>query len=234
MSQKKFVVVGGSKGIGFGITRQLADRGHEIMVLSRTAENLEAVSGVTHHVFDVMTDEVESSWLPESIDGVAYCPGSINLRSFRALKPALFREDFELNVVGAVKVLQACLSGLKKAGNSSVLLFSTVAVAQGMHAHASIAASKGAVEGLTRTLAAEFSPHTRVNCLAPALTDTPMTEKFFSDADKAKALGEKYPLGRTGTVNDLASAGVFLLDGESSWVTGQVWGVDGGMAQVRK
>lgn len=234
MSQKSFVIVGGSKGIGLDITKRLSGRGHQVLVLSRTGESLTAIPGVTHHPFDVTTDEVDKSLLPESIDGVAYCPGSINLRSFRALKPEVFREDFELNVVGAIKVLQSTLAGLKKAGSSSVLLFSTVAVGQGMHAHASIAASKGAIEGLTRTLAAEFSPHTRVNCLAPALTDTAMTEKFFSDPDKAKALGEKYPLGRTGAVADLASIGVFLLDDESSWVTGQVWGVDGGMSAVRK
>ena len=163
----------------------------------------------------------------------SYCPGSINLRSFRSLKPEVFREDFELNVMGAIKVLHASLAGLKKHGSSSVLLFSTVAVKQGMNAHASIAASKGAIEGLTRTLAAEFAAHSRVNCLAPALTDTPLTEKFFADPEKAKSLGEKYPLGRTGTVDDLATAGAFLLGGESSWITGQVWGVDGGMSNVR-
>ncbi len=234
MSEKNFVVVGGSKGIGLGITQELSSRGHQVTVLSRTGENLANLANVTHRVFDVTTDEVDKAWLPDSIDGVAYCPGSINLRSFRSLKPEVFREDFELNVVGAIKTLQASLAGLKKNGNSSVLLFSTVAVAQGMHAHASIAASKGAIEGLTRTLAAEFSPHTRVNCLAPALTDTPLTEKFFGDPAKAKAMGEMYPLGRTGTVKDLTSAGIFLLDGESSWITGQVWGVDGGMSSIRK
>lgn len=234
MSKKSFVVVGGSKGIGLGITKELSSRGHDVLVLSRTSEGLAELSGVRHQGFDVTTDDVDKSWLPESIDGVAYCPGSINLRSFRSLKPELFREDFELNVVGAVKVLQAALAGLKKNGDSSVLLFSTVAVAQGMHAHASIAASKGAIEGLTRTLAAEFSPHTRVNCLAPALTDTPLTEKFFADPEKAKSLGEKYPLGRTGTIDDLAASAVFLIDGQSKWITGQVWGVDGGMSCVRK
>lgn len=231
--EKHFVVVGGSKGIGLGITKQLSARGHLVTVLSRTGDGLAMLAGVTHQVFDATTDEIDKAWLPDSIAGVAYCPGSINLRSFRSLKPEVFREDFELNVMGAIKVLQASLAGLKKHGSSSVLLFSTVAVNQGMHAHASIAASKGAIEGLTRTLAAEFSAHTRVNCLAPALTDTPLTEKFFADPEKAKSLGEKYPLGRTGRVDDLAATGVFLLAGESSWITGQVWGVDGGMSNVR-
>lgn len=234
MSNKSFIVVGGSKGIGLEITKSLSARGHQILVLSRTNDNLAGIAGVQHQSFDATTDEVDKGWLPESIDGLVYCPGSINLRSFRALKPEVYREDFELNVVGAIKVLQAALPGLKKNGSSSVLLFSTVAVTLGMHAHASIAASKGAIEGLTRTLAAELAPHTRVNCLAPALTDTPLTEKFFADPEKAKSMGEMYPLGRTGTANDLAAAGLFLLDGESSWVTGQVWGVDGGMSRVRK
>jgi NAD(P)-dependent dehydrogenase (short-subunit alcohol dehydrogenase family) len=234
MSDKNFIVVGGSKGIGLGITKRLADRGHQVTVLSRTADSLGGLAGVSHQIFDVTTDELDKSSLPEMIAGVAYCPGSINLRSFRSLKPEVFREDFELNVIGAIKVLQASLAGLKRHGDSSVLLFSTVAVSQGMHAHASIAASKGAIEGLTRSLAAELSPHTRVNCLAPALTNTPLTEKFFADPEKAKSLAEKYPLGRTGTVDDLSATGVFLLDGESDWITGQVWGVDGGMARIRK
>ena len=141
MSKKSFVVVGGSKGIGLGITKELSSRGHDVLVLSRTSEGLAELSDVRQQGFDVTTDDVDKSWLPEYIDGVAYCPGSINLRSFRSLKPEMFREDFELNVVGAVKVLQATHAGLKKNGDSSVLLFSTVAVAQGMHAHASIAAS---------------------------------------------------------------------------------------------
>ena len=234
MSEKNFIVVGGSKGIGLGIVRKLSSRGHGVLVLSRTAESLDSIPNVSHRVFDVTTDQVDRDSLPESIDGVAYCPGSINLRSFRSLKPEVFREDFELNVVGAIKVLQASLPGLKKNGNSSVLLFSTVAVARGMHAHASIVASKGAIEGLTKTLAAEFSPHTRVNCLAPALTETPLTEKFFADSGKAKSMAAMYPLGRTGTVADMAAAGIFLLDGESEWITGQIWGVDGGMSCVHK
>ena len=113
-------------------------------------------------------------------------------------------------------------------------MFSTVAVAQGMFAHASIAASKGAIEGLVRTLAAEWSPATRVNCIAPALTDTSLTTRFFSSEEKTAALGEKYPLARTGTANDMANLGCFLLGPESGWITGQVFGVDGGMSTLRK
>ena len=113
-------------------------------------------------------------------------------------------------------------------------MFSTVAVGQGMPAHASIAASKGAIEALTRTLAAEFSPDVRVNCIAPALTNTPLTARFFSDEARAAALGEKYPLARTGTVDDIAAAACFLLSPDSSWMTGQILAIDGGLSSVRK
>lgn len=234
MSSKHFVIVGGSKGIGLELATRLASQGHQILVLSRTSEQLTDLAGVNHMPFDVTVDEIESSILPPTIDGLAYCPGSINLRSFRSLKPEVFREDFELNVIGAIKVLQASLAGLKKSSSSSVVLFSTVAVGLGMHAHASIAASKGAIEGLTRTLAAELAPHTRVNCIAPALTDTPLTERFFSDPEKAKTIAEMYPLQRTGTPADLAGVAEFLLSGASTWITGQILGIDGGMSSVKK
>jgi 3-oxoacyl-[acyl-carrier protein] reductase len=234
MSSGNYVVVGGSKGIGFGLVQRLLAHGHAVTVLSRTADTLSGVAGVTHHPFDVTTDEVTEWMLPDTIHGLAYCPGSINLRSFRSLKPEIFRSDFELNVIGAIRILQAALPALKNAKPASVLLFSTVAVGQGMFAHASIAASKGAIEGLTRTLAAELAPEIRVNCLAPALTSTNMTERFFTDPEKAKALGDKVPIGRTGTVDDIASMGHFLLGPNSTWITGQVIGIDGGMSSVRK
>ncbi len=236
MSEKNFVVVGGSKGIGLGITKELSSEGHRVTVLSRTAENISSLSNVRHHVFDATTDEVDKSWLPESIDGVAYCPGSINLRSFRSLKADDFREDLEVNLIGAVKFLQACLPGLKKGAvdqPTSVVLFSTVAVAQGLRMHASVAAAKGAIEGLTRSLAAEWAPKIRVNCLAPALTETPLASRFFETEDKRKTMAAKYPLGRTGLPGDLASLTQFLLSPKSSWITGQVIGVDGGMSTLR-
>lgn len=229
-----FVVVGGSKGIGLGLVQRLNSEGHSVTVLSRTAEALEELTNVTHLACDVTTDEITADMLPDTIDGLAYCPGSINLRSFRALKPEMYRADFELNVIGAVKVISAAAKKLKASSPSSILLFSTVAVGQGMPMHASIAVSKGAIEGLMRTLAAELSPEVRVNCIAPALTDTPLTERFFSDPTKAAALGERYPMARTGNVDDIASLGHMLLSDKSTWITGQVFGVDGGMSTVRK
>lgn len=232
---KNFVVVGGSKGMGLAIVQRLAgEDGNSVTVLSRTAGDLGAIENVAHVVWDASVGDFPVDALPETIHGLAYCPGTLNLRSFKSLKPDVFRSDFEVNVVGATKAIQSCLAGLKAAGQSSVLLFSTVAVGQGMFAHASIAASKGAIEGLTRTLAAELSPEVRVNSIAPALTNTSLTERFFASEEKAAALGEKYPLGRAGNVDDMAAMGCFLLSEQSSWVTGQVIGVDGGMSTVRK
>jgi len=233
MSDGVYVVVGGSKGIGRGIVNRLVDAGREVVVLSRTAGDVDCLAGVTHVAVDLSADEVTAEMLPAKIAGLAYCPGTLNLKSFRGLKPEVFRSDFELNVVGAVKVIQAATPGLKASEGSSVLMFSTVAVGQGMPAHASIAASKGAIEGLTRSLASEFSPGIRVNCIAPALTNTALTERFFSSPDKVNAMGEKYPLKRTGTVDDLAEMAWFILGDKASWVTGQVIGVDGGMSTVR-
>ena len=151
MSHKNYVVVGGSKGMGLGIVTALATQGGHVTVLSRSNENLANLDNVVHLVWDATSDELSSEQLPDTIHGLVYCPGSLNLRAFKSLKPDTFREDFEVNVMGAVKSIQAALPALAAAGNASVLLFSTVAVGQGMHAHASIAASKGAVEGLTRS-----------------------------------------------------------------------------------
>jgi NAD(P)-dependent dehydrogenase (short-subunit alcohol dehydrogenase family) len=217
-----------------GIVERLVSDGHHVTVLSRTLGGLAGMDNVTHVVVDITKDEIDKSILPSDIAGFAYCPGTINLRSFRALKPDVFRSDFELNVVGAVRSIQAALLGLKSSASASILLFSTVAVGQGMPMHASVAASKGAIEGLTRTLAAELSPNIRVNCIAPALTETPLTERFFSSDEKKAALGSKYPLERTGAVDDMAAMSHFLLTEQSGWITGQVLGIDGGMSTVRK
>ncbi|MFN3191916.1 MAG: SDR family NAD(P)-dependent oxidoreductase [Aureliella sp.] len=233
---KNIVVVGGTRGIGRDIVRRRIEAGDSVTVLSRSDAGLEELAaGLVQHIScDVTTDDVDSITLSDRVDGLVYCPGSINLRSFTSLKPQQFRDDFELNVLGAVRCIQAASKALKASSAASIVLFSTVAVQQGMFAHASIAAAKGAIEGLTRTLAAELAPSVRVNCLAPALTETSLTERFFSTPDKAAALAEKYPMGRTGKPSDLGAMASFLLSDESSWMTGQVIGVDGGMSSLRR
>lgn len=233
MSQENYLIVGGSHGIGLGIVKRLIARGAALTVVSRTNDKLAAIQGVTHVQADVTADEIDPSSLPDSVNGLAYCPGSINLGPIRGVKPAAMMEDFRLNVVGAVKCLQAALPAMKVAGSSSMLMFSTVAVSQGLPMHASVAAAKGAVEGLTRSLAAELAPNIRVNCIAPALTATPLAERFLSSDQKRAAMAEKYPLKRIGEVDDIASMAEFLLSETSSWITGQIIGVDGGMSTLR-
>ena len=233
MSKKHYVVIGGSHGIGFGIVTRLVSRGADVTVVSRSVGQLTETEGVVHVAADVTTDEIDPSHLPDSIDGLAYCPGSISLGPVRGLKPDEMLQDYQLNVIGAVRCLQSALPAMKKSDASSMVMFSTVAVAQGLPMHASVAASKGAVEGLVRTLAAELAPKIRVNCIAPSLTDTPLAERLLSSDRKREAMAERHPLKRVGTVDDVASRAEFLLTDTSGWITGQVVGVDGGMSTVR-
>ena len=234
---KNYIIAGGSKGIGLALSQQLLDSGATVHVHSRSIGEL-AVSeneNLSHYVCDFSSDDLELAGLPDEIHGVAYCPGTINLRSFRALKLADFRNDFEINTMGAIKFLKGVQAGLKRGASqqpTSVVLFSTVAVGKGLPMHASVATAKGAIEGLSRALAAELAPHTRVNCLAPALTDTPLAINFFSSDEKRAAMDAKYPLKRSGTPADLASMAAFLLGPDSGWMTGQVLGVDGGMSTI--
>ena len=236
LKDKTYLIAGGSKGIGLAPTQQLLDSGATVHVFSRSRGNLPESQNLTHHACDFSGDDFESAELPATIHGAAYCPGTINLRSFRGLKLDDFRNDFEVNTMGAIKFLKGCLSGLKKGADqqpTGVVLFSTVAVGTGLPMHASIAVAKGAIEGLTRSLAAKLAPKVRVNCLAPALTDTPLAASFFETDQKRAAMDAKYPLGRSGTPADLANMAMLLLSPDSSWVTGQVIGVDGGMSALR-
>ncbi|MBR9987557.1 MAG: SDR family oxidoreductase [Desulfosarcina sp.] len=234
MSTTSFVVVGGTSGIGLDITRRLAANGCPVVVISRSGDRGADLPGVTHLPVDVTRDEIDAGSLPDRIQGLAYCPGSIRLRPFHRLMEADFLDDWQINFLGAVKAIQTCLPGLKKAENpSSIVLFSTVAVGTGMPFHASIASAKGALEGLTRSLAAEFAPKIRVNAIAPSLTDTRLAKTLLSDDGKRSAAADRHPLKRFGNPGDIAAAATFLLEDSSSWVTGQVIAVDGGMGALR-
>ncbi len=233
MTQKHFVVVGGSYGIGLGIVHRLLKRESRVTVLSRSKLEIPESSLVEHKQIDVVSDPISSGMFPEIVDGLVYCPGSINLGPIRSLDCDSLVEDFKLNVVGAVKIIQSALAALKKAQTPSIVMFSSVAVGQGMPMHASVAATKGAVEGLTRSLAAELAPRIRVNCVAPSLTDTPLAERLLNSSEKRSAMANRHPLKRIGAIEDIASAVDFLLSSESSWITGQVIAVDGGLSCVR-
>ena len=235
MNENEFVVFGGSKGIGLEITRLLSQSNHRVTVISRSMHNTDnELKKVSHVSIDITRDDIDAGSLPDRIQGLVYCPGSIRLRPFHRLKPDDFLADFQINLLGAVKSIQACLPGLKKADSpASIVLFSTVAVETGMPFHASIASAKGAVEGLTRSLAAEFAPTIRVNAVAPSLTDTNLAKTLLSNDGKRSAAEERHPLKRFGHARDIAAAAVFLLEDSASWITGQVVAVDGGMGSLR-
>ena len=229
---KNILIVGASSGIGFETAKSLLSKGYNIFSASRNQPDL---AGITHITWDAQNPDASVFIaLPEEIHGVVYCPGTINLKPFHRLSQEDFKNDFQINVLGAVAVLQAILPRLKKADGASIVLFSTVAAKIGLGFHASIAASKGAIEGLTLSLAAELSSNKiRVNCIAPSLTDTPLAKNLLSTDEKKEASNKRHPIGRFGTSTDIANITSFLISDESSWITGQVLGVDGGMGSIK-
>lgn len=229
----KFIVIGASSGIGKELTSQLLNSGHEVMGTYFTSTEESGVPGASLFALNVLDETPDFSFLPESIDGLAYCPGAINLKPFARAKPDDFRTDYELQVIGAVKTIQAALPALKKSGSGSVVLFSTVAVQSGFGFHAIVSASKGAIEGLARTLAAELAPAVRVNVVAPSLTDTPLAAQLLGNEERRAASAQRHPMKRVGTAADIASAAKFLLEKDAGWMTGQVIHVDGGMGVLR-
>jgi len=228
--KKNILFIGGSSGIGLETIKLLHEKCN-LIVASRTNENLENLD-VKHLKFDVLNDELDLNEIPEILDGFVYCPGSINLRPFRGLKINTFQDDLNINFLSMVKILQQVLNNLKKSECSSIVLYSTVAVKIGMPFHSSISASKGAIEGFAKSLAAEFAPDIRVNVIAPSLTDTPLASRFLNNDLKKEKVGHRHPLKRHGNAIDIANSTAFLLSEESSWLTGQILGVDGGMSTL--
>jgi len=227
---KNIVLIGGSYGIGFELAKELQAE-NNVFVASRTNENLSNLN-VTHIPFDTSTGVLDSTILPAIIDGLVYCPGSINLRPFRGLKLETFESDMHINFFSMVKVIQSILLQLSASEQSSIILFSTVAVKMGMPFHTSVAASKGAIEGFAKALAAEYAPKIRVNVIAPSLTNTPLAEKFLSNEEKKEKSAQRHPLKRVGTTGDIAQMASFLLNEKSSWISGQIFHVDGGMSTL--
>jgi NAD(P)-dependent dehydrogenase (short-subunit alcohol dehydrogenase family) len=224
------LIVGASAGIGAALGRRLAGE-HRLWTASRTRP--ESLAGSWHQWDASAAEPFPAEALPGELHGLVYCPGNIRLQPFSSTTPEAFREDFDLNLSGAVRVLQAALPALQRAESASVVLFSSVAASLGMPLHASVAAAKGAVEGLTRALAAEWAPRVRVNAIAPSLTDTRLATPLLRSERQRTAAAERHPLGRTGTVDDAAAAAAFLLSAESAWVTGQILPVDGGLGSLR-
>ncbi len=228
--KKNILFIGGSHGIGLAAAELLA-KDHKLIIASRTSEELKDLN-VTHLTFDASTDDITELDLPETLDGLVYFPGSINLKPFKMLPLESFEEEMNLNFFSLVKVVQGLLPKLKKSEQASLIFFSTVAVKVGMPYHTSIAAAKGAIEGFAKSLAAEYTPSFRVNVIAPSLTDTKLSGKLLSNDEKRKNMGDRHPLKRVGTPKDIANAVEFLLFEKSSWMTGQIIGIDGGLSTL--
>lgn len=229
---KNFLIIGASSGIGNVIAQQLLEQKGTVYSASRhKPSNLD----VPHFEFDASAPNLSFiSELPDVLHGVVYCPGTINLKPFQRLSQADFLHDFQVNVLGAIAILQATNTQLRKAKGASVVMFSTVAVKVGLGFHASVAASKGAIEGLGKSLSAEWAAsQIRVNVIAPSLTDTPLASQLLSTPEKQEASNKRHPLGRFGAATDSANLATFLLSDAASWMTGQVIGVDGGLGNLR-
>lgn len=226
------LIIGGSSGIGLQLARQLGESGHTVYATYHTHPQ-ENESNIHFHPYNVLDEAADLSFLPASLDGLVYCPGSIVLKPFHRLKTEEFAADYQLQVLGAVSVIQKALPALKASANASVVLFSTLAVQTGLNFHSLVAASKGAIEGMSRALAAELAPGIRVNCIAPSLTDTPLAGNLMNTEDKRQANAQRHPLKRTGTAADIAHIAEFLLSERASWITGQIMHIDGGMSALR-
>ncbi|GLR19945.1 SDR family NAD(P)-dependent oxidoreductase [Portibacter lacus] len=230
---KNYLIIGGSSGIGKSLTQSLSDSGHQVYATYNQNEQAEIASNIHYAFLDVLADEIDLDFVPDQLDGVVYCPGSIDLKPFHRIKLSAFEADYKLQVLGAVKVLQTVYPKLKSTPGSSVVLFSTVAVQLGFNFHAQVAASKGAIEGLTKSLAAEWAPSIRINAIAPSITNTPLAAKLLSSDDKIDANAQRHPLKKIGDPRDIAEMAAFLLSEKSSWMTGQIIHLDGGMSSIK-
>jgi|TARA_R110000744_G_scaffold106220_3_gene202422 NAD(P)-dependent dehydrogenase (short-subunit alcohol dehydrogenase family) len=225
---KTIVIVGGSKGIGKAIVGNLVDS-HKVINLSRSSPEY-THANLTHYNVDILRDD-----LPEitALDAIVYCPGSINLKPIARLSLEDFREDFEINVIGAVKTIQKYLEILKKGQHPSVLLFSTVAAKLGMPYHASIATAKSGVEGLVKSLGAELAPKVRINAIAPTVTDTQLASKLLRNEKMIENIKERHPLKKFLDPKEVAEMAEFLLSGKASSISGQIFEMDYGIVTFK-
>jgi len=224
---KKVVLVGGNSGVGLSFVKKYQHK-HQIIALNR--KGFSEKYDVEHHNFDVLNDEFP---VKEQFDSLVYFPGSINLKPFKNLTDEDFKNDMDINFNGAVKCIKNSLPLLNKNGLSSVVLFSTIAVAQGMSFHASIASAKGAVEALAKSLAAEFAPHIRVNVIALSITDTPLASKILGNEKGLENSKNRHPLKKVGNPDEIAAMVDFLIGDDAQWITGQIFRIDGGLSTIK-
>ena len=224
----KIVIVGGSRGIGKEIINQLV-QDNMIINLSRNKPEL-THTNLTHHNIDILSSDLPDL---EGVSSVIYCPGSINLKPIARISLDEFREDFEINVVGAIKVIQKYLSSLKKSNDASILLFSTVATKLGMPYHSSVAASKSAIDGLVKTLGAELAPKIRVNAIAPTITKTDLASKLLRNEKVIENMIERHPLKKILMPEEVAKMAKFLISTDASSISGQIFNLDAGIVSFK-
>tara|TARA_B100000676_G_scaffold310757_1_gene378298 strand:- start:258 stop:980 length:723 start_codon:yes stop_codon:yes gene_type:complete len=234
----KILVFGGTGSIGKALSKKLKKDNYEPIILSRNEEELKVVSkeiDCDYKVCDVLDlEKVKniSEEFKDDIYGIAYCVGSINLKPIKISKDEDYIESFKINTLGAINIIRLNYESLAKK-NGSILLYSTIAVKQGFTNHTIVSTAKGAIEGLTLSLAAEFAPKIRVNCIAPSLTDAKMTKKIISNDNIKKAIETMHPIPKIGSGEDFSDIGSFLLSGKNSWITGQIFHIDGGRSSLR-
>ena len=234
----KILVFGGTGSIGKALSKKLKKDNYEPIILSRNEEELKVVSkeiDCDYKVCDVLDlEKVKniSEEFKDEIFGIAYCVGSINLKPIKISKDEDYIESFKINTLGAINIIRLNYESLAK-NNGSILLYSTIAVKQGFTNHTIVSTAKGAIEGLTLSLAAEFAPKIRVNCIAPSLTEAKMTKKIISNDNIKKAIETMHPIPKIGSGEDFSDIGSFLLSGKNSWITGQIFHIDGGRSSLR-
>jgi len=234
----KKLILGATGSIGSSLAKSLVNNGDEVHLVGRDESTLSALAGELNSTFTTcdmleenFSDKILSDLEETPINGLAYCVGSIDLKPLKLIKKSDFMQSFNLNLVSAAEIIKNVADNLKK-NKGSIVLFSTVAVKQGFPNHAIVSSAKGAVEGLTLALAAEFAPNIRVNCIAPSLTNSKISEFLLKNEKIAEGIAKMHPMKRIGKGSDSSSLAKFLLSEESSWVTGQIFGVDGGRSSV--
>lgn len=234
----KYLIFGATGSIGSNLSKMMAENNEDVQLIGRDEENLKNISsetGCKYTVVDVLDstkiESLKNEFANEEIKGIAYCVGSIDLKPLRMVKKEDFQKCFDLNFYPIIETIKNFQESLKK-NKGSIVLFSTVAAQRGFTNHTIIASAKAAVEGLTVSLAAEFAPNIRVNCIAPSLTKSKIAEPMLKNTTIAEGIAKAHPLKRLGEGKDSASLAKFLISEDSSWITGQIIAVDGGRSKL--